>query len=72
MAVKKNQTVEKTEDAVQEVQDQTFTKEQFLKSKLYDEKRDLVNALLDDNKKYTKDEVEELIQSFMTGERKGE
>lgn len=72
MAVKKNQTVEKTEDAVQEVHDQTFTKEQFLKSKLYDEKRDLVNALLDDNKKYTKDEVEELIQSFMTGERKGE
>lgn len=71
MATRKNQAVDKTADEVQE-QDQ-FTKEQFLKSKLYDGKRDLVNALLDDNKKYTKAEVETLIQSFMTGEeRKGE
>ena len=71
MAAKKNQAVEKTEDAVQEVQEQ-FTKEQFLKSELYAGRRDLVNALLDDSKKYTKDEVEAMIQSFMTGERKGE
>lgn len=72
MATRKNQAVDKTADEVQEVQDQ-FTKEQFLKSKLYDGKGDLVNALLDDNKKYTKAEVEEMIQSFMTGEeRKGE
>lgn len=69
MATRKNQAVDKTAN---EVQDQ-FTKEQFLKSKLYDGKGDLVNALLDDNKKYTKAEVEALIQSFMTGEeRKGE
>lgn len=69
MAARKNQAVEKTVDAVQEVQDQ-FTKEQFLKSKLYEGKRDLVNALLDDNKKYTKAEVEAMIQSFLTGEER--
>jgi hypothetical protein len=71
MAAKKS--VEKPDAVVEEVKELRFTKEQFLASEQYQERRDAVNALLDDSKEYTKEEVETIIQSFMTGEeRKGE
>lgn len=45
-----------------------FAKSQLLKSTKYQNRRDLVNALLDDNKKYTIEEVDTLIDEFMKGQ----
>lgn len=43
----------------------TFRKEQLLKSKKYEEKRDLLNALLETGQEYTLETVDELIEKFM-------
>ena len=43
----------------------TFKKEQILKSKKYEEKRDLLNALLETGQEYTLEVVDELIEKFM-------
>ena len=47
--------------------EQKFSKAQILASAQYANRRDLVDALLDDNKKYTKAQVDELINKFMKG-----
>lgn len=47
-----------------------FTKEQLLASVRYHNRRDLLNALLDKDKKYTIDEVDKLISGFMKGKVK--
>ena len=39
-----------------------FTKEQFLKSKTYGKHRDLLTVLLDDNKTYSKEQVDNIIR----------
>lgn len=58
---------------VQDVQAVAYTKEQLLKSEAYQNRRDLVNALLDDNKKYTKEQVNALMDDFMKrAERTGD
>ena len=41
-----------------------FTKEQFLKSNTYRQHRDLLNAVLDDKKTYTKEQVNNIINKF--------
>jgi hypothetical protein len=48
----------------------TFSKEQLLKSQRYHERRDLLYALLKDNKRYTHAEIETLIGDFMKGKVK--
>lgn len=48
----------------------TFTKAQLLKSKKYSERVDLLNVLLQDDKAYTSNEVEKLIETFMNKEVK--
>ncbi len=64
-------TESKTE--VQTVQAVTYTKEQLLKAEVYQNRRDQVNALLDDNKKYTKEQVNALMDQFMKrAERTGD
>jgi hypothetical protein len=45
----------------------TFTKQQLLKSKKYDEKKDLINALLVDDRSYSMAEVEETLDGFLKG-----
>lgn len=45
-----------------------FTKEDFLKAKKYEHMKDLVSALLDKDKTYSIDEVDELIQNYLKGE----
>ena len=45
-------------------------KERFLKSKTYKWKVDLVEALLEDDKYYTKTEVDALIEKYMNSEVK--
>lgn len=44
-----------------------YSKEQIIKSKKYIKHRDLLNALLDDEKQYTIEEIEKLISDFMKG-----
>lgn len=50
--------------------EQKFNKVQILASAQYANRRDLVNALLEDEKQYTKKEVDELINEFMKGKVK--
>ncbi|MFR0018661.1 MAG: hypothetical protein ACLRU3_01770 [Paraclostridium sp.] len=42
-----------------------FTKSQIVNSKKYRIRKDLVNALLDEDKLYSFDEVDKLINKFM-------
>lgn len=60
MAEKK--TVEKTESK--------FTKEQIVASRKYSENSDIVKALLEDDKKYTLEEVDSIIEKFKKGKEK--
>lgn len=56
------------QEAVQSVQAKPeFTKAQILASAQYRSHRDLVNALLDGDKTYTKEAVDELIDKFLKG-----
>jgi hypothetical protein len=45
----------------------TFTKNQLVTSKKYAEKKDLLNALLVDDRSYTMTEVEEILNGFLKG-----
>lgn len=63
-------------DAVQEETVQTtaepiqFSKEQILTSAKFANRRDLVDALLDEKGKYTMEQVDELVNSFLKGKVK--
>jgi hypothetical protein len=46
------------------IKEQTFVKSQILKSKKYAESADLLNAVLDDGKAYTFDEIDKAIENF--------
>ena len=50
--------------------EERFSKEQIVKSKQFDRRKDIVNALLSDNEKYTIKSVEEMIKKYMKGEVK--
>lgn len=44
-----------------------FSKEQILKSKKYENERDVINALLKEDKKYSFSNIDKLINDFMKG-----
>ncbi|HCR2111363.1 TPA: hypothetical protein ONC98_003025 [Clostridioides difficile] len=44
-----------------------FTKEQIVNSKKYVNRKDLLNAILEENELYSFLEVEEIINNFMKG-----
>lgn len=44
--------------------EQAFVKSQILKSKKYADNRDLLGAILDDDKSYTHGEINEIIETF--------
>lgn len=44
-----------------------FTKQQLVTSKKYAEKKDLLNALLVDDRSYSMAEVEEILDGFLKG-----
>ena len=46
----------------------TYTVAQLATSKRYANRRDLIRALLDSGKRYTLDEVDRLIESYMKGQ----
>lgn len=56
----------KKEEKVQ-IQEDKFTKEQLVKSEMFSDKVDLLNALLKDNKNYNIKEVNEIINKFLKG-----
>lgn len=47
-----------------------FTKAQLLESRKYRNRKDVVNALLEDDRTYTMDEADTLINKFMKGKVK--
>lgn len=51
-----------------------FTKAQFVKSQRFLNRRDILNALLDEDKSYSIAEVEAIIKDFLAGKKtkKGE
>ena len=48
-------------------QESKFTKEQILASKKYSNRRDALVAILYDNKSYTLEQVDSLLEKFMKG-----
>lgn len=59
-----------TEQVKVEQTEPMFSKAQILASAKYRVRKDLVDALLDDGKKYTMKQVDELIDNFMKGKVK--
>lgn len=57
----------KTTEVQDDVKKARFTKAQLLESRKYRSKKDVVNALLKDNRTYTIDEADALINKFMKG-----
>ncbi|MEA4972377.1 MAG: hypothetical protein VB119_04280 [Candidatus Metalachnospira sp.] len=44
-----------------------FTKEKLCRSQKFADNRDILNALLEDNKEYTTDEAQETVNLFLKG-----
>lgn len=59
-------TAKHVEKVVKEVTTK-FSKQQLLKSKKYSNRRDALNALLKDDKQYTLDQVDRLLEDFYKG-----
>lgn len=59
-----NVTTEKNEKVL------TFSKKQFVNSKKFAKRKDILNALLDDDKEYSIEQVEEIINDFLYGKKK--
>lgn len=69
-AIKEKATVTKKQVA-EAIKDSTkFTKSQIVKSKKYVDRRDALNALLDDDKKYTFNQVDDILDQFYKGGNK--
>lgn len=65
-------TAKKTENSMSDVKggEQMFTKEQIAESQRYADRKDLVNAVLADGKKYTFQDVEKTIENYLKGKVK--
>jgi len=59
-----------TKKVVEKQIEPSFSKSQLVKSKRFLEERDLLNALLTDNKTYSIDEVTNMISDFKKGKVK--
>lgn len=67
LAVKKCEAI-RPDNAVEVQQvEQEFGKEQILASARYANRRDLVDALLENGKKYTTKDIDKKIEEFMKG-----
>lgn len=64
MAGSKKEVSAIVEDSIAQVE---LSKEQILASAKYGNVRDLVNALLEERKKYTLESVDKMIDEFMKG-----
>lgn len=57
----------KTKKVEKKVAEDRYIKEQIVKSKKFANNVDLLNATLKDDKKYTLQEVNEIIENYMKG-----
>lgn len=69
LAVAKKVTKVQKDEQVQQTEPK-FTKEQIVAAKRFHHQRDLVTAVLDDDKQYTMTEVETLMEKYMKGKVK--
>ena len=60
----------KTETKTETKQEILFTKEQILASNKYANRRDVLGAILSDDKTYTFEKVDSLLEKFMKGKVK--
>lgn len=60
-------TRKNTDDAKTKQTEQRFSKEQILASGKYVNRRDLVDALLDEEKSYTFETVDDMIEKYKKG-----
>lgn len=67
MAVKKTNKPAATEP---EKIEKLFSKEQLLAAERFQERKDIVNALLSPDKQYTVEGVEQMIEKYMKGQVK--
>lgn len=67
MAVKKTNKPAATEP---EKIEKLFSKEQLLAAERFQERKDVVNALLSPDKQYTVEAVEQMIEKYMKGQVK--
>lgn len=67
MAVKKANKPAATEP---EKIEKLFSKEQLLAAERFQERKDIVNALLSPDKQYTVEAVEQMIEKYMKGQVK--
>lgn len=67
MAVKKTNKPAATEP---EKIEKLFSKEQLLAAERFQERKDIVNALLSPDKQYTVEFVEQMIEKYMKGQVK--
>lgn len=61
---KTTNTVKKAQEKVEKI---TFSKAKILRFERYKNRVDLLNVLLNDEKPYTTDEVDGLVEKFMKG-----
>ncbi len=61
----------KTENNSESKTKNTYTKDQILTSEKYAKRRDLVNALLEDDKEYIIMEVDAMMEKFLKGKVTG-
>lgn len=57
-----------TENKATKTKDKKYSKDSFLKSKANKDRKDMINALLEDDKQYTKKDVEKLIENYLERE----
>lgn len=67
MAVKK---INKPAASEPEKIEKLFSKEQLLAAERFQERKDIVNALLSPDKQYTVEAVEQMIEKYMKGQVK--
>lgn len=60
-------TTDTVKEAKEKVEKITFSKAKIIRFERYKNRVDLLNVLLDDEKPYTTDEVDGLIEKFMKG-----
>lgn len=57
-------------DTKNKITEDEYTKNQIVNSKTFKENKDLLNAVLKENKSYTKKEVNEIIKNYKEGKVK--
>lgn len=60
----------KKEEIITEVAQEKFGKEQLLKSVIFEDNKDILNVILEDDSEYTLEEVKERIKEFKKEEVK--